>query len=78
MLSVSAQEKKRKEKKILTENQDPCESDNRIVGSVWSFDKSTKADDEYAKQYPKLTGPKVDMRLARIDLPTVSLLVVIS
>lgn len=36
------------------------------------------ADDEYAKQYPKLTGPKVDMRQARIDLPTVSLLVVIS
>ena len=34
MLSVSAQEKKRKDKKILTENQDPCESDNRIAGSV--------------------------------------------
>jgi len=53
------------------ENQEPCMSFNRTA--VDSFAKSSKAEDEYPRQYPKLSGPRAAKKVARIALPTLSL-----
>lgn len=55
----------------LTENQEPCILFNRTA--VDSFAKSSKAEDEYPRQYPKLSGPRAAKKVARIALPTLSL-----
>jgi len=41
--------------------------------AVDSFAKSSKAEDEYPRQYPKLSGPRAAKKVARIALPTLSL-----
>ena len=56
----------------LTENQEPWSLVKRTAEDTLAFSKSSKAEDEYPRQYPKLSGPRAAMKVARIALPILS------
>ena len=56
----------------LTENQEPWSLVKQIAEDTLAFSKSSKAEDEYPRQYPKLSGPRAAMKVARIALPILS------
>lgn len=62
----------------LTENQEPWALDKRTAEDTLAFSKSSKAEDEYPRQYPKLSGPRAAMKVARIVRPILSFPAILS